>query len=61
MKKRIAAIIILVFMLLPLLSLTAVSADGETLPKGFVRLEDAFGIDYSKRSSYSNQIGRAHV
>lgn len=42
MKKRIAAIIILVFMLLPLLSLTAVSADGETLPKGFVRPEDYY-------------------
>ena len=54
MKKRIVAIIILVFMLLPLLSLTAVSADGETLPKGFVTLEEAFGIDYSKRSGYSN-------
>lgn len=42
MKKRIVAIIILVFMLLPLLSLTAVSADGETLPKGFVKPEDYY-------------------
>ena len=42
MKKRIVAIIILVFMLLLFLSLTAVSADGETLPKGFVKPEEYY-------------------
>ena len=42
MRKRIFAIVVLVVMLLPLLSVTAISEGSETLPKGFVRPEDYY-------------------
>ena len=59
MKKRIVAIIVLVFMLLPLLSVTAVSEDGETLPKGFVRPEDYYEkwAEWDKDNTKSALVG----
>ena len=48
MKRRIIVFVIFVFMFFPVISIHIASADGETLPKDFVTLEEAFGVDYTK-------------
>ena len=51
MKKRIFAVVILAFILLPVISIPIVSAEGDVLPSGFVTLEEAFGVDYRQSST----------